>query len=344
VALLLWVGIAAGCLAIMMLHHLSGGGWGIVVRRVLEAAARTLPYLALLFVPLLLGLPALYRWARPELVAADELLQHKAAYLNRPFFGLRIGLYFATWWWFARLLGRWSRRQDQTGEAGLAKRMRLASAPGLALYCLTATFAAIDWIMSLDPHWFSSIFGIHFVAGQALSALAFMVVVAASLSRRPPLDRWLQPGHFHDHGNLMLAFVMLWAYFGISQYLIIWSGNLPEEIPYYLERLHGGWQWVALALVVLHFAIPFALLLSRDLKRRPRQLARVALLLLAVRWLDLFWQVAPTFHHRFALHWLDLAAPLAVGGFWLALFLSFLRRQPLLPGHDPQLRELVVHG
>ena len=345
VAFVYWLSIALGCFAISMLHHLSRGAWGLMIRRVLEAAARTLPLLALLFLPLLLGLRTLYHWARPEEVRADPLLQHQALYLNVPFFVARAALYFAIWWVFATVLDRLSRRQDQTGDARLARRLQICSAPGLALYCLTATFAAIDWLMSLDSHWSSTIYGFYFVGGQALSALAFVILVALFLSRREPMSEVLRPDHFHDYGKLLLTFVVLWAYFNVSQLIIIWQGNLAEEMTWYQGRLLGGWRWVSLLLAVLHFALPFMLLLSRDLKRDVGRLAGIAALLLVMRWVDLFWLAAPAFSpDHVALHWLDVTTPVALGGLWIAAFAGELRKRPLLPLRDPFLAEALGHG
>lgn len=339
---LFWLGIALGSLALMCLHHLTRGDWGVVVRRVLEAATRTLPHLALLFLPLVFGLHDLYLWARPEVVEHDPLLQAKAAYLNVPFFLVRTVLYFLLWGGVAFAISHLSRRQDATGDPRLSRRMQLAAAPGLILYCLAATFAAVDWLMSLQPHWFSTIYGVYFVAGHGLAALAFLIVAAAWLARREPLAGVIAHRHFHDYGKLMLAFVMLWTYFSFSQFLIIWSGNLPEEITFYVARTRHGWQWVALGIVVFHFALPFGLLLSRGLKRRPERLATLALAMLVVRWLDLVWQVEPAFSpEAFAFHWLYLAAPVAVGGLWVAAWIAELKKQPLLPLHEPWLDEAV---
>ncbi|HEX5758768.1 MAG TPA: hypothetical protein VF121_06200 [Thermoanaerobaculia bacterium] len=340
---LYWLGIALGCLAIMMLHHMTRGAWGLVARRLLEAAARTVPLLALLFLPLLFGLRELYSWARPE-AAADHLLQLKAAYLNVPFFVARAALYCLIWGGFAFLLSGLSRRQDETGDLRLTRRMQLVAAPGIVLYCLAASFASVDWLMSLQPHWFSTIYGVYFLGGQGLSALAFLIVVAFFFARREPLGDVLSSGHFHDWGKLLLAFVMLWTYFSFSQFLIVWAGNLPEEVTWYLARTRHGWQWVALALVLFHFALPFVLLLSRDLKRRPRRLALVAGWMLVMRWVDLVWQVQPAFGGgRFAFSWLYLVTPVAVGGLWLAAWAGELKKRPLLPIRDPWLPEAVAH-
>jgi hypothetical protein len=350
VAWVFWVGVAVGSLAILMLHHMSRGAWGLVVRRVLESAARTLPWLA---VPALVfflpgGLRRIYLWARPEVVAHDALLQGKAVYLNPLFWGFRLFLYLAIWSVFAFVLSRLSWRQDDTADAGLTRRMQLIAGPGIVVYGLVASLAAVDWLMSIETHWYSTIYGIYLIGCQGLSAFAFLILFAYWLSRRAPMDRVLQPGHFHDWGKLLLAFTMLWAYFCFSQFLIVWSGNLPEEISWYLHRVRGGWGVIAIALVVFHFALPFALLLSRDRKRRPSRLLKVALLMVLMRIVDLFWQVEPSYvgetgvQHP-AWDWMYLAAPVAVGGFWLWLFLRELKRRPLLPIHDPYLAEAIAH-
>ncbi len=346
-AYLLWLGISLGCLAILMLQHLSGGVWGFVIRRLLEAATRVFPLLALLFLPLLFGLHQLYPWADPAKVAQDPLLQHKAAYLNVTGFVARAVFYFALWCGLSHLLSRWSLEQDQVPRAALRDRMQAFSAVGLLLYGLTTTFSAVDWVMSLDPHWYSTIYGMLFMAGGAVGGMALVIAMASLLARHRPLSDVLAPGHFHDLGKLLLAFVMIWAYFAFSQFLIIWSGNLPEEITWYHVRLAGGWRLVGLALLLFHFVLPFLLLLSRDLKRQGRALALVAAAVLAMRYVDLYWMVAPSFPEAVAglqFHWLDLAAPLAVGGLWLAEFLRQLKSRPLLPLNDPLLPQVLEHA
>ncbi len=285
VAWVFWISITLGCLAIMMLQHLTRGGWGLMVRRTLEAATRTLPLLTILFLPILLGLEDIYVWARPE-AANDPLIQHKASYLNPTAFAIRSLVYLGIWTFFAWALSRLSLKQDQTGDPGLSRRMQVYSAPGLVVFSLLATFASIDWLMSLDPHWYSSIFGVYFIIGSGVAGFAFVSIVALYLSQRQPLAGRIQPKHFHDYGKLLLAFVMLWAYMGVSQLLIIWSGNLPEEVPWYLHRVQGGWKWVSISLVLLHFVLPFVLLLSRDFKRNARFLAGVSLMVLLMRWVD----------------------------------------------------------
>ena len=347
VSWLFWLGIALGCYAVALLHQLTGGGWGLLIRRVLGAATRTLPLMVLLFVPIVLGLGEIYVWARPEAAAADVVIQQKSWYLNRNGFLLRAAIYFAIWIGPMWLLNRMSLRQDRAPDDRTFRRMQAIAAPALGLYCLAATFASVDWLMSLDPHWYSSLCGVNFIGGHAVSAFAFIIPVALYLAGREPMDTQFKSRHFHDYGKLLLAFVMLWTYFQLSQLIIIWSGNLPEEVTFYLTRVEGGWKWLSILLAVGHFALPFVLLLSRDLKRDARRLAWVAMVLLAMRWVDLYWQAAPAFAHGegphgLHLHWLDLATLVGVGGLWLAAYFGQLKKRPLLPAFEPYLGEAVA--
>jgi hypothetical protein len=345
---LFWVGIGVGSLGLAMLNHLTGGLWGLVPRRFHEAAARTLPFMALLFVPVVLGASSIYTWAQPEVVAADELLQKKTAYLNVPFFAARAVFYFAVWGLLGWLVSSWSRQQDGGASSARAARLRGLSAVGLVLLSLTTTFAAIDWGMSLAPHWFSTIYGVLFIVGWTLSALSFTIVLMARLAGEPPFTKALQPVTVHDLGKLLLAFTMLWGYVNLSQFLIVWSGNISEETPFYLQRLQGGWQVLAVLLLVFHFALPFALLLSRDLKRSARTLGAVAALMLVMQLVDLFWLIAPDLvghgHESVPLraHWMDLAAALGLGGLWLHLFARQAQAAPVLPVGEPEVRELLA--
>lgn len=349
-AFLFWTGIGLGCLSILMIHHLSGGIWGLAIRRLLEAGTRTLKVSALLFIPLLFGLSRIYLWAQPEVVAHDPILQAKQPYLNVPFFAARALFYFLAWTALAHFLSKWSLELDGHYESlYIARRLRSLAGPGLVIMGLTITFSSVDWAMSLDPHWFSTVYGLLFMVGQVLSAMALVIVVLALFGHHKPLVDVARPSVVHDLGKLMLAFIMLWAYLNLSQFLIIWSGNLPEEIPWYLQRLRGGWQYLALVLVVFHFVLPFLLLLSRDLKRDARLLALVAAGVLAVRMVDLFWLVAPNLQgghgdhapHGLSVHWLDFAAPIGMGGLWIAAFARELANRPLLPLGEPELAEFI---
>jgi hypothetical protein len=343
-AYLFTLGLALGSMAILMLQYLTGGDWGVVVRRVLESAMRTLPWLAVGFLPVALGVRALYVWALPARAAAEGL-DYRTEYLNVPFFIARAVIYFAVWLAMAHWLDRWSREQDRGAALGWLKRLRRLSGPGLVIYGVTITFAAFDWLMSLNPEWFSTIFGLLIIAGQALSAVAFAIIVAAMLSTREPMARVVRPRHFHDLGKLLLAFVMVWAYLSFSQLLIIWSGNLPREIPFYLPRMQSSWRSVGVLLIVLHFALPFALLLSRDLKRRAVWLAALAGLVIVMRVTDLFWLVAPEFRRQgLTIDWFDPVTVVGICGVWLALFVRELKARPLLPLRDPHLADALGAG
>lgn len=344
-AYLFWLGVAIGCLSIVMIQHLTGGLWGMVSRRFLEAGTRTLPLLVLLFLPLLPALPDLYVWARPESVAKDPLLLHKSLYLNVPFFLSRAAFYFVIWLLLAHFLNRWSLELDAGPNLKISRRLRSLSGPGLVLMGLTITFSSVDWGMSLNPHWFSTIYGMIFMVGQALSALALVVALLALLGGQAPLRGVVRKETLHDLGKLLFAFVMLWAYVNISQFIIVWSGNLPEEIPFYLDRFRGGWGVVGVAVLVLHFVLPFLLLLSRDVKRNPRALASVAGALFLLRAVDLYWLVGPDLGphggHGFHLHWLDLTALVGIGGLWLWAFARQLKGRPLLPVGEPEIQGLL---
>jgi hypothetical protein len=342
-AFLYWSGIPLGCLAVLMLHYLTGGGWGFLIRRPSEAATRTLPAVALLAVPLLLGIPRLYIWAHPDAVAADPLLLHKRVYLNAPFFTARAVAYFVIWVVLARALNRWSAELDETGAPSLARRLYALSGPGLVLYGLTMSLASLDWLMSIEPDWFSTIYSAVFMAGQVLSALAFVIALLPLLGSTEPLSAIVKPRYLNDLGNMLLTFVILWAYMAFSQFLIIRSGNLTDEIGWYLRRVRGGWQWVAAGVFAFHFALPCLLLLSREIKRNVRSLSRLAGALLLMRFVDMVWNVDPAFDPaRLRVHWMDWVAALGVGGIWIAVFVRQLQKRPLLPLHDTELPQVLA--
>jgi hypothetical protein len=345
VAYLFWVGIALGSLALLFLQHVTGGQWGLVIRRVLEAATRTLPLMLLLFIPVVAGAGYIYPWMNHELMSESPALVDKARYLNLWFFVLRAGIYFAIWLAAAYLLNAWSLEQDRTAARQISKRMRILSGPGLVLFVLTVTFASVDWAMSLTPEWYSTIYGLIFVAAWSLSALAFTTAVMSLITNQEPMARLVRPSHFQDLGKLLLALVMLWAYFAFSQFLIIWSGNLPEEIRWYLPRVKGAWGVVALLVVIFHFGFPFLLLLSRGVKRDPRMLVLVALLVLLMRLVDLFWMILPGFtpdHSGLTAMLLAIVAQIGFGGVWFGVFLWQLGKRPLVPINDPQFDALLT--
>ncbi|HEY2894453.1 MAG TPA: hypothetical protein VGJ16_09585 [Pirellulales bacterium] len=320
-AFLFFWGMSLGSLAIAMLHALTGGEWGYSIRRQLEAAYGTLPLIAVFFIPLAFGLDVLYPWARDSVVAADAVLQKKTAYLNPTGWEARAAGYFVLWLGFALAMNRFSISDSIFTRQ---RRLALLAGPGLVMWVLTVTFAAVDWVMSLEPDWFSSMYGVLFIAAQAVSGLALAIVVTSRLREREPWREVVQISRLHDLGNFLLAFVMFWTYVVFMQFLIIWSGNLPEETPWYLRRIRGGWEWIAVALAAFHFALPFLLLLSRNLKRNPRRLAAVAIALLAMRLVDLYWLVMPAFFPALSFGWIDAAALLGLGGLWSWAYLGQL--------------------
>jgi hypothetical protein len=343
VAYTFWMGVVLGSLALLMVQHLSGGVWGIVLRRPFEAVVRTLPFMAVLFLPIAFGMHSLYEWTHAE-AATDPVIQAKALYLNTPFFLARQAFYFIVWTTIGTLLSRWSAEHDRTGDPGLLDKMSRLSGAGLLIYGLTVTFAMVDWTMSVNPHWFSTIWGMLYAGGQGLSAFAFGIIVLLMLAQTAPLNKVITSHHFHDLGKLLFAFLMLWAYLSFSQFLIIWSANLPEEIPHYLDRWDNSWKYLSVFIVVGHFMLPYALLLSRDLKRNMGKLRIIATWILCARVADYYWHVAPEFHKDgFNFSLLDIALPLAIGGIFISMFVSQLGRRSLLPVNDPDLDKALHH-
>ena len=340
------LGIAVGCLAWLMVQYCTGGAWGVAVRRTAEAAARTLPLLAVLFIPIAIGHSSLYPWANAAMVKAAPILQHKQPFLNLPFWLVRAAVILGGWIFLGWYLNRWSRVEDREGPRQAHRKMSRISGPGLIFWAFATTFMSIDWVMSLNPGWFSTMFGLLFMAGQGLSGMSFLIIVLVFLSYRRPLSDVLTPRHLHDIGKLMFANVIFFAYLAFSQFLIIWAGNLPDEIPWYLERLRGGWQYLGLALVFGHFALPFSLLLSRELKRRLKPLVSIAIFVLVMRMVDVYWMVIPDATRGGALSpsWIDLAAVAGLGGIWLTWFLTQLEQRPLIPVNDPNIVEALEHG
>ncbi len=351
-----WGGIGIGGLGILILQHLTGGAWGIVIRRTAEACSRTLPIIAVLFVPLAIGVltHSIYEWTH---LADDKAVNWRAPYLTAHWFVIRAVIYFVLWGIMAYFLNQWSLKQDQTDDFETALKMAEDSSkfsgPTMVFYVLVVSFAAIDWVMTLDPHWYSTIWGLLFATGWALSCFCFAVALLAVLANKAPMNRILGSKHFHDIGKLMLALVMVWAYFNFSQFLIIWSGNLPEETRWYLTRMEGAWGVIGILLIVFHFAFPFLVLLNRDVKRNAKWLAATAVFILVLRLVDMFYLIGPSpqigtdgksadFVTSFS--WMYLIAPLGVGGIWLWYFFGELMKRPLVPINDPYLESAINHG
>ncbi len=334
-----WVQVALGALVILMIQNTVGGRWGLVIQRVAEAATTTLPLLAILFVVIIIGIPHLYEWSHADVVAQDELLQAKAPYLNVPFFIVRSVLYFVIWIGIAWLLRKWSVALDNDPDnAGIRKKLRNLSAAGILIFGFTITFASVDWMMSIEPHWYSTIYGIMFGVGALASGFAFSIIVLMGMIKYKPWSGIIQTIDISDLGNWLLASIMLWAYVAFSQFLIIWSANLPEEIPWYLKRTTGGWQWVALINVSLHFFLPFFFLLVRGTKRAPGRLKKIAWLLLIMRFVDIWWMIYPAYSPgKLAFPWLSIAAFLGIGGLFLTIFFRQMARVSIPPTYDSRL-------
>ena len=351
-----WGGIGLGAIGILILQYLTGGAWGVVIRRTAEAASRTLPVIILLFLPIAIGVYGhrVYEWT--HLPPTDHAIEARGIYLLPWSWIARSVIYFALFGVMVYLLNGWSAKQDKSANfeeaAGWLGKATAFSGPTMVIFALTVTFAAVDWVMTLEPHWFSTMWGLLFVAGWALSCLCFCVVVLAFLHDKVPMNRVLGRRHFHDVGKLMLALVMVWAYFNFSQYLIIYSGNIPEETVWFIKRSTGGWGWMAWGLILFHFAVPFLILLQQGLKRRPVRLATVAIFILFMRLVDMFFLIGPSPRidahggpqGLFIVSWMDFVAPIAVGGIWVWYFLGQLMSRPLVPVMDPFLENAIEHG
>ena len=343
VAFLFFLSLALGALFFVLIHYATQGGWGIVVRRIGETVFATVPVMAALFVPLLLGLHDLYSWSVPGAADHDALLRWKEPYLNVPFFLIRAALYFGLWSFIALIYFRGSRGQDATGDAAVSVRLRRFAGPAIIVLALTTAFASVDWIMSLTPHWYSTIFGVYFFAGSFVGFFALLSVVAVAMRRAGLLDTVISAEHLHDIGKLLFAFMVFWTYIGFSQFFLIWYANLPEETIWYKARMEGSWMTVSLFLMAGHFVVPFFYLMGRPVKRNGATLAVGGAWLLAMHFVDLYWQVMPTLHpDGFSPSLLDVAALVAVGGCFVAAASWLMRRQALVPLRDPRLAESLA--
>lgn len=333
-AFMFWLGLSLGSLAFLMIHFVTGSRWGLTLRRVNEAAASTLWMMAILFIPLLFNLRGLYVWARPEAVQASAILQQKSLYLNGPFFIIRAVIYFAIWILLAFTLNRLSARWTASGDLAIKRQLQSWGAFGLILYTLTITFASIDWLMSLEPFWNSTVYGLMIILGQLLSSLAFSILIINWVPGLGLGRQWnirSTPIPFKDLGALLLTFVMGWAYLAYFQLLIIWAGNIPHEVTWYINRTQGGWLVVGILVAIFQFALPFVVLLSTRVRHNLRILAWLGASIVLVYLVNLYWQVIPAFYPgRFNLHWLDFVLPIGLGGLWLGGFLSALKKRPAL--------------
>jgi len=346
-AFIFWAGLTLGCLGIFFLHNVVGGNWGVAIRRLVEAGLKTLPLIVLLAIPIFFALGTLYKWTDAGYRAEHFAVGHKAAYLNPTWFIIRTLLYFLIWIGSGYRILAMANEHDRTGDRALFKRIKARSAPALLVFVVTTTLAFIDWIMSLEPDWYSTIYGWMYTVGQVLLTFSFLVAVLVLLSKREPFVSFLTKQHYHDIGNLMLAFTMLWAYMSFAQFLIIWAENLPDEIPWYVRRFSGGWGYIAWTIAIFHFFVPFFLLLLRFVKKNPTRLRTLAIWIIIMKMLDVFWIVEPAFRQRgLEVYWTDLVTLIGVGGVWLAVFIWNLKSRPLLASHDPRdtYSLLKAHG
>ncbi len=333
-----WLTLAAGGLFFVMMHHLVGATWSVVLRRIAEAVMAVLPYMFIPLVVIIFGVHDLYHWNHADIVAADEALQGKTAYLNLPFFIIRIIIYFVVWTILIRMLNKTSLRQDDGHTEQLNSRYRRISAPGMILFAFTLTFAAFDWMMSLDAHWYSTIFGAYIFAGGVAALLAFLPLVSMLLRRQGVMADMITVDRYHDMGKLLFAFVVFWAYMAFSQYFLIWYGNIPEETEWFLRRWTGSWKTISLILVFGNFVIPFFILITRGAKRRLAILGVFAVWLLFMHWVDLYWVVMPSLYPDGAhLSWIDLAPITLIGGAFVARFWRVFSLHPTVTKGDPKL-------
>jgi len=339
---------AMGSLAILQLHHMTGGRWGFPIRRILEAGSRTIPVMTVLFIPILLGIKKIYPWAaNPEILGSEPVTHFRRLWLQPGFFVARAVIYFVIWNLLAYLLNKWSAEQDRTGDVRLKQRMSSLAAPGTVLWALSWSWAMFDWVMSLEPTWFSSIYGMIFMVIACLAAVSFSAIMLRMLNDYEPLRESYAPSHLNDVGNLMLAFTLLWTYMSFAQFLIIWSGNLKQEITWYKVRAYTSWGYIGAALLIFHFFIPFFILLQRRVKRRVERLSVIAAWMLVITVVDIFWIVVPAFENRKSgLHVSpqDIVAVLGLFGIWLAVFMIQLKKMPLLPLHDPRFEGVLEHS
>jgi hypothetical protein len=343
-AYIFWFDIVAGALGVLCLQYTTGGEWGLLIRRPLGAAARTMIAMAVLFIPIVLGMKYIYSWADQGIPGHSEAMHFKQQWLEPKAWIIRSAIYFAIWilWaWRIRIL---SLRfyEDRSPYTELSRRRW--SAAGLLMIVLTLTFASIDWVMSLEPLWFSSMYGISFTIGAGLSAFVFVTLLLTQLAKTEAMANVVKPSHFRDLGNLMFAFIMLWAYTAFSQFLLIWYANLKEEVPYYLRRQHGAWGMIAGFLIVFHFFVPFFMLLMRTIKDRPQTLAIVTIILLVMRFVDVYWLTAPAFSDHFHFSIWTIAALAGIGGIWLWAFIQQLKGQTIIPIHESWVDEAIREG
>lgn len=339
-----WLAIALGALFFVMLHHLVSARWSVVVRRLAENVMMTIPYLAILFIPLLFGLGHLYHWSHADVMAADELLHKKAGYLNIPFFVIRTAVYFAVWSLLARYLYRASVKQDAGYVQEDVDKIKRTSAIGMIVYALTVTAAAFDWLMSLDAHWYSTIFGVNYFAAGLLTFVSFLALLALVLRRNDILRAAITVEHYHDLAKLMFAFTIFWTYTNFSQYFLIWYGNIPEETIWYADRWVGSWVTISMIVLFGHFVFPFIGLITRGSKRTLGWVGFMAIWLIAMHYIEMYWLVYPGYSEPGAsFSWQEPVTLLGIGGIFVWRIWANLTAQATVPVCDPKLDGSINH-
>ncbi|MFH2036912.1 MAG: hypothetical protein ABIJ45_10955 [Candidatus Zixiibacteriota bacterium] len=337
-----WISIAWGGLFFVMLHHLVNAKWSIVIRRFGESLMLIIPFMLLFFIPILFGMKDLFQWNNPEIVAGDHLLQGKAGYLNQTFFIIRLVAYFIIWSGLAYLLNKFSMQQNKKSSFDQTKKWRIISAPGMILFAVTLTLASFDWLMSLDAHWYSTIFGVYIFSGAFLAMLSLTVFIIIRLQSQGVLTNEITGEHFHDLGKLMFAFTIFWGYMAFSQYFLMWYGNIPEETVWFLHRWEGSWRTVTFLIVFGHFCLPFFVLFPQTIKRNKTIMSIIAIWILLMRWVDLHWIIMPTlYHHGVHLSWIDGVTMIGMGGIFLFLFWRIFAAHPIIPVQDPHLKKSI---
>jgi hypothetical protein len=340
VGFLFTIFIPLGAFFFLMVMFLTGSAWSVTMRRVVENMVVTLPFGLILAIPVLLGIGTLYEWAHPGAASHDAVLRAKQAWLNPSSFAYRTVIYFLLWGLWATQIYRQSVKQDKTRSLQQMHTISRWCAPGLLMLVLTGTLAAWDWSMSLDPHWYSTIFGLYCLAGGAFAFMALWLLIMVALRDKGVLRKAVHMEHYHDLGKWMFALTIFWAYIAFSQYLLIWYANIPEETEWFLKRFEGSWSWVSALLLFGHFIVPFLVLVFRSSKRNLRTLAITAVWFLVIQYIDFYWQAMPNFYPAgVAPHWLDLAcvaAPMSALGL---VFWSRMRAHALMPIGDPRFEQ-----
>ena len=331
-----WASLGLGGLFFTMLHHISGAKWSTVILRISQAVMSVLPMLIVLFLPIMFGIKELYEWSNPEVLADNAILQSKTGYLNVSDFIIRTIFYFIIWGLLSFFINKYSRLQDEGKDT--TKQLKIVSAPGMFLFALTISFAAFDWLMSLDPMWYSTIFGGYYFGGSFVIVLAFLILISNYLKTNGTLENEIGSAHFSDLGKLFFGFIVFWAYLGGAQYFFIWYANIPEETVWFLHRWIGSWKTVSLLLILGHFLIPFISLVFFNTKRNRKILVFFAVWIFVFHYVDMYWLIGPVLHHESAhLSWIDLTTFIGIGGIFIALFWNRFTANAIVPVNDPNL-------